>query len=233
MRRDVVSVNVSNPQHSVKRWTQRARLRRIKLAHRPAVIATQEAVGGLKLWGYRKFTGPGGLAELAVFVRKDIAVAGHGAHQSVEGNAGHWPDRGLVWVRLADGLAVVNVHPNSHIDAGGRPLAGEAWRVTREQHFPDVDDTVTMLKRTSRVLVVGDWNVDRRADRRHKNPGFPFARMRRLGMTEVLVDGNSLGGRAVDRAFYDRTRLHPTQASYLAPEHGFDHRALLLRVRYV
>jgi len=233
-RRDVVSVNLSNPQHSASRSEQRARLRRIKRAHRPAVIATQEALPGLRLWGYRKYQGPGGLCELAVFVRKGITVTDHGAKKSVDGVSGRWPDRGLVWVRLGDGLAVVNVHPNSHIDLGGRPLPGVAWRVTRDEHFPDVDDTIEILKASgARVTVLGDWNIDRRADRRHKDPAFPFARMRALKMAEVIYKGSSLGGRAVDRAFYDPTRLRPAKAKLLGEEAGFDHRALWLRLRYV
>ena len=233
-RRDLVSVNLSNPQHSATRRQQRARLRRIRKAHQPAIIACQEAQPRLKLWGYRKFQGPGGLCELAVFVKKKAAVGAHGHVKSIAGVGGRFPDRGLVWVALTDGLCVVNLHPNSRIDLGGEPLPGLNWRVTKDHQFPDLDTVIEHRKALGdRVVVTADWNVDRRADRRRRNPAFPFARMRALRMVEAIYRGSSLGGRAVDRAFYDPSRLRAESTRLLREEAGFDHRALWVRLRYL
>lgn len=231
--RDVLSVNLSNPRHDVTRRQQRAALRTLVRRHHPAVIATQEARAGLRApRGYRKVQGPGGLSELAVFVKRRLQIAGHGAHRSVAGKAGHWPDRGLVWVQLGDGLVVINVHPNSGIDAGGRPRDGAAWDVTRGAHFPDIDAAVQLHSRTGRAVVVGDWNIDGGADHVHRVPEFPASRLGRLGMAEATYPGGSLGGRAVDRAFYERAQL--TAAAQLLDKTApwFDHRPILIRVRF-
>lgn len=233
-RRDVLSVNLSNPSHSVTKRQQRAALTTLARKHHPAVIATQEAVAGLRApSGYRKFQGPGGLCELAVFVKAGLHVTGHGSHRSVPGKLGHWPDRGLVWVQLGDGLVVINVHPNSGIDAGGKPRAGDAWRVTRDEHFPDVDAAVQLHSRTGRVVVVGDWNIDRAADHREQVATFPAVRLHALGLSEVTYRGHSLGGRAVDRAFIESGQLGLAGA-WLLPKTAahFDHHPILTRVRF-
>lgn len=232
--RDVITVNLSNQAHSVTRRQQRAALRTlIKRHHRPAVIATQEAVAGLKApRGYLKFAGPGGLSQLPIFVKAALNVTGHGYERSFKGQEGKWPDRGLVWVRLGDGLVVINVHANSRIDAGGKPRPGEAWNLTRSHHFPDIDAAVLHHQRTDRPVVVGDWNIDRRADRAGKVVTFPARRMLRVGMVEAAYKGGTHGHRAIDRAFYDPSRLDLVFAHRIAKAHGrFDHRPVKLRVR--
>lgn len=232
-RRDVVTVNLSNPRHDVTKRQQRAALTQIARQHAPAIIATQEAVAGLRApRGYVKHQGPGGLCELAVFVKAGIEVTGHGAHRSIKGDAGHWPDRGLVWVQLGDGLVVINVHPNSGIDGGGKPRAGAAWDATRGEHFPDIDAAVRLHSRTGRVVLVGDWNIDRGADHRELVPDFPARRTHALGLTEIEYRGHSLGDRAVDRIFIEGQQLAPAGAWVLPKGARFDHHPILTRVRF-
>lgn len=233
MRRDIITVNLSNPQHNVTERQQRAALRSYIRAHHPAVIATQEAVSNLKApRGYVKYAGKGGVSELAIFVRNDIAVVGHGAHKSVSGVGGHWPDRGFTWVQLADGLVVIDVHPNSGIEAAGRPKDGLAWEVTKDRHFPDIDAAIALHARTGRVVVLGDWNIDRAADTRRRSPLFPALRFSKQGLGELVYAGHSLGGRSVDRIFVERTQL-TGEAKLLAKQHPrFDHRPVWVRLTY-
>lgn len=238
-RRELITANIGNGSHSTTARGQRRHLKAIVKANNPAIVATQEAEAALTLPGYRKFSGPRGLRQLAVFVRNDVEVDGHGSHLSLPGQPRRWPDRGLVWVRLEDGLTVINVHLNAGIEdhKDGTPRPGHPWHghpnwVAAQEHLEDIDNHVEHLRNYGRVVLVGDFNVDQDADRHVYAPQFPARRFHRLGLVEALYSGHSLPRRAVDRVFVEARDLRVRDADLLARRKGFDHRPLRVRVEF-
>lgn len=236
---ELITVNLGNKAHNITALQQRLQMQRLA-RRRPDVIVTQEArTGWVTPTGYRAMPIilPGAVEDRIV-VRKDRRVIGHGYLQMHPGKLHHWPARNLPYVVIDRGdsaapLWVIDVHLNSQIESGGRPIAiGERGRYTKH-HIESVADMARWVDRRmdGECVVLGDLNVDAYADQRIKAPEFPAHKFGSAGLVEALPPARSgtLGARRVDRVFH--TRGIGVSVADLPRRAPYDHQPVAVKVR--
>lgn len=144
----------------------------------------------------------------------------------------HLPDYIGTLVRLrhtstGQVVSVLNVHAPAHIDLAGRP------RRTVPRRVAMYTETITAAAAAARVevahhrstFVVGDLNVDFRADNRHRARGFPVSVFGRQGLTSmwahINANSGSHGSRLIDGVW---AAQRPLAGRVLTRFHVSDHK---------
>lgn len=150
--------------------------------------------------------------------------------------------KSVQWVQLQDRRTggvffTVNHHIVPDIDRRGHPRKGAPKRLSvYETQMAGMLSLVQKLRPYGPVVIVGDHNVDARADHRVKNPRFPYMVMRSAGILSswAVVGAPKHGTQTSGRRLIDYVWLTQSTGRFLNHKilgaYGSDHHAVVATI---